>query len=226
MWNNNPKLRVIGDIHGCINIPHPRKGISYRDIICDCDFSVQLGDMGFNYSGLKGVGNRHVFIPGNHENYDNLPEQALPGYGQVALGGWTFFHVRGEWSIDINQRLEAMARGGQKMWWKEEELSKQDMEACLNLYKEIKPDVVMSHGCPLSISEQVGNPGVWKYFGWEEKCITNTQYLLEYMLQIHQPELWLFGHYHRDWFHTVGSTTFVCIDELNYIDFNEYWEIV
>jgi len=56
------KLRVIGDVHGCINIAHPHKNISYRDIIKDVDFSVQLGDMGFNYSGLKGIGNRHVLF--------------------------------------------------------------------------------------------------------------------------------------------------------------------
>ena len=220
------KLRVIGDCHGCTNITHPHKGVSYREIIKDCDWSVQLGDMAFNYSGLEGIGNRHVFIPGNHDNYDNLPVQALPGYGMVMLGPWSFFHVRGEWSIDINQRLNSMVNGGIKVWWEEEELNREEMEEAFNLYKEAKPDVVMSHGCPVSISERVGNPGVWEYFGWAEKRVTNTQLLLEYMLQTHQPKLWLFGHYHRNWETTVGDTTFMCVDELSYVDFNEKWEIV
>jgi len=225
-------LRAIGDVHGCINTHHPRKGVSYRDIIKGVDYSVQLGDMGFNYSGLKGVGNRHMFIPGNHDNYDRLGANAVDfvpntvDYGPVALGPFVFFAVRGEWSIDIRQRIEAMNRSNQKIWWNEEELSKQEMESALNLYEEVKPSVMMTHGCPLSISEIVGSPGVWKYFGWDEKKVTNTQYLLEYMLQTHQPKLWLFGHYHRDWTRTIGDTTFMCIDELNYVDFNEQWEVV
>lgn len=220
-------LRVLGDIHGCINTPHPRKNVCYLDLIKDCDWSVQLGDMGFNYSGLSEVGNRHVFVPGNHDNYDNLPVQALPGYGMVDLGGlWQFFHIRGEWSIDIRQRVDTMLKGSQKCWWYEEELSPQDMEEALQEYKETKPDVVMSHGCPTSISELVGNPGVWKYFGWEEKCVTNTQHLLEHMFNFHQPKLWLFGHYHRNWSTTVNNTKFMCVDELCYVDFNENWELV
>jgi DNA repair exonuclease SbcCD nuclease subunit len=180
--------------------------------------------MGFNYSGLKGVGHRHVFVPGNHDNYDNLPEQALPGYGMVVMGPWQFFHVRGEWSIDIRQRADHYLKGGQKIWWAEEELTKQEMEEAFNLYKEAKPDVVMTHGCPISISEMVGNPGVWKYFGWDEKQTTNTQLMLEYMLQTHRPKLWLFGHYHRNWERLINDTKFICVDELSYIDFNENWE--
>lgn len=221
------RLRVIGDVHGCVNTPHPRRGTCYRDLIADVDWSVQLGDMAFNYTGLKGVGARHVFIPGNHDNYDNLPEQALPGYGMVMLGPWAFFHVRGEWSIDINQRVEVMRKSGcAPIWWPQEELNKEEMAECMELWREAKPDVIMSHGCPISISELVGNPGVWAHFGWKEKKETNTQLLLEYMLQEHQPKLWLFGHFHRNWERTIGKTTFRCIDELNYLDFNENWEIL
>ena len=218
-------VRIIGDCHGAINTPSP-KGKCYRDIIKDCYFSVQLGDMGFNYSGLRGIGNKHLFIPGNHDNYDALPIQALQDFGPVKLGPFSLFYARGEWSIDIKQRTEAMRQGFQKCWWEEEELSFKEMEECLDLYKFCKPDTVLTHGCPASISEEVGSPGVWAAFGWDGPRTSNTQLLLQNMFEAHQPKLWLFGHYHRKWTKEVNGTTFMCIDELDHVDFNEDWSLV
>ena len=119
-----------------------------------------------------------------------------------------------------------MIKGGLKVWWEEEELTAKQMEDCLNLYKQCKPDVVMSHGCPASISELVGDPGVWHFFGHREARITNTQYLLQYMLDYHRPKLWLFGHYHKNWIYEEDGTKFMCINELDFVDFDENWEVV
>ena len=223
-------LRVISDVHGCINTIHPRKNVCYLDLIEDCKYSVQLGDMGFNYSGLRGIGTNHLFIPGNHDNYDNLPMQSLGSYGMRYIGSesnrWSFFFVRGEWSIDIRQRQQYDLVTGSKTWWQEEELSREQMQLCYEEYIKAQPDVVMSHTCPIGISSKVGSPGVWKYFGWDEPVISNTQLLLQEMFDTWQPKLWIFGHFHRDWFHTNNSTDFICIDELNYLDFDSDWRII
>jgi len=221
-------LRVIGDAHGCINVQHPKKAISYLDLIKDAPYSVQLGDMGFNYSGLRGVDpDCHIFIQGNHENYDDIPIHALTTYGMQSLGSWSFFYVRGAWSIDVKQRLRAMRSGmTPKIWWEEEELNREQMDKCYEEYVQTEPDVVITHSCPSSIADKIGSPGAWKYFGWDAPKVSNTQLLLQEMYDVWQPNLWIFGHMHREWFYTDKYTDFICIDELSYLDFNKDWEIL
>ena len=219
-------IRVIGDVHGCISTRHPRKNVSYHDLIAHVEYSIQIGDMGFNYSGLKGLGNKHVFIPGNHDNYDTLPVQALDTFGNVALGPFAFFYVRGAWSIDVKKRKQLMAAGQPKMWWYQEQLTDREMDECYKQYAKSMPDVVITHTCPAHISEEIGNPGIWSFFGWKEPQFSRTQYLLQKMYSVHQPKLWIFGHFHKTWFHQSGETQFICIDELDFLDFNEKWEIV
>jgi hypothetical protein len=34
----------------------------------------------------------------------------------------------------------------------------------------------------------------------------------------HQPEFWFFGHWHKTMAYTRGKTTFMCIEELDWID--------
>lgn len=56
-------FRLIGDVHGEI--------ASYLKIASPCYTSFQVGDLGFNYEGLAALDPaRHVFIGGNHDNYD------------------------------------------------------------------------------------------------------------------------------------------------------------
>jgi hypothetical protein len=221
-------LRIIGDVHGCIDTPHPKKKVSYRHLVENAKYSIQLGDMGFNYAGLMyGLDPlHHVFLPGNHDNYDNLPVHALGDYGLLTFGVWTTFFVQGEWSIDIKQRQKYEQDTGIKIWWENEELSPDQMRLCLECYTYAKPDVVVSHTCPASISSKVGSPDVWGFFGWDEPQVSKTQTLLQNMYEVHQPKLWLFGHFHRNWFYTEKNTDFICIDELSALDFDEDWKIV
>ena len=72
-------LRIIGDVHGWIDKKYPHKysykhSTSYLDITKGCEYSIQLGDMGFNYKPLQKLKPRghHIFFPGNHDNYDSL----------------------------------------------------------------------------------------------------------------------------------------------------------
>lgn len=220
-------LRVVGDVHGCVDTSHPMKDLCYLDLIENAEYSVQLGDMAFNYVGLNDVGWKHVFIMGNHDNYDDPPVQSLGDFGTCDLGPYSFYFVRGAWSIDVRHRRKMMAAGRQKCWWHEEELTKPEMEQCLEEYRCAQPDVVMTHSCPASISEKVGSPGIWAAFGWPGPRVSNTQQLLQAMYEVHQPKIWLFGHFHKNWIHvSKESTSFICIDELSYVDFNEGWEMV
>ena len=57
------KIRIIGDVHQYYD--------SYFSLAEECEYSLQVGDMGFNYEPLKQLdSNNHKFIGGNHDNYD------------------------------------------------------------------------------------------------------------------------------------------------------------
>ena len=61
-------VTLIGDLHG--------KYKRYHEIIREKDrhpYTIQLGDFGFDYRTLDNVDPKnHVFIGGNHENYDKI----------------------------------------------------------------------------------------------------------------------------------------------------------
>ena len=112
--SNIQAIRVIGDVHGHLG--------AYRDIVKHCGYSVQLGDMGFrsHYKILRFAAvdpSRHVFIPGNHDDYHHLPPHALGPFGVSTLGGTAFFWVRGAESTDKHHRIHG------ESWWPDEELS-------------------------------------------------------------------------------------------------------
>jgi len=213
-------LRVISDVHG--------KYDKYLDVVADCDYSVQLGDFGFEYGCLNQLSqDRHKICLGNHENYDHRPTgYDLGDYGIATLGSHEFFYVRGGFSLDLQSRIQHEQITGVKSWWSNEQLSVKECEDCLELYNREKPDVVMSHSCPAEISNIIGMPGFLRSFGWSEDMTTQTQHLLQFMFEDWQPKIHIFGHMHRNWEQTINGTKFICINELEYIDFNENWEIV
>ena len=47
---------------------------------------------------------------------------------------------------------------------------------------------------------------------------SSTSNLLQQMWQLHQPDLWIFGHYHNTRALKAEGTVFICLDELAYID--------
>ena len=229
------KIRIIGDCHGCINkrnrLPDKPTYIELCEQLGPDDYSVQLGDMGFNYKGLNRLDhNRHVFIPGNHDNYTQLLNNEVPyslgNYGMNGLGPFTFFIVRGAFSIDAKLRIRDEKLNGQKSWWIEEELNHTQGLNCLEHYERFKPDVVMSHDCPYTVSKMIGNPDILLAFGFSINMTTSSQELMQQMFDIHQPKLWLFGHYHVNEKFRYHGTRFICVGERSYIDFNENWEII
>lgn len=197
-------ITLIGDVHG--------KYKRYHEIIRQQDlhpYSVQLGDFGFDYNTLKNVDpNHHVFIGGNHDNYDKVSTTPnyLGDYGNVVnFNGISFFFYRGAWSIDQSYRTIGID------WWEQEQVSIEGFMKAREIYRQIKPDIVLTHDCPESIAHYLIPPN-GRVFQ------QNTGWALQELFNIHQPRHWYFGHWHKSWAMKVNGTNFKCLNELE-VDF-------
>lgn len=204
------KLTFLGDVHGDWNVlnkilqKHKNKTI------------VQVGDLGLGFesqyvlninSGLweasvnndpKTFPENFRFIRGNHCN----PEvsRIYPNY----LGDFGYnkelgiFYVSGAWSIDRENRTQGID------WWPEEELSIEQLNQAIDLYKEIRPEIIVSHTCPEFVANQLINRSHKRYTD------QRTEIALDRMFQIHKPKYWIFGHWHVVWRKNIDETNFVC----------------
>jgi len=194
-------IRIIGDVHG--------KTAEYLKLI-KVDHSIQLGDLGFNYSFLKRIdSSRHKILKGNHDNYDWDEPHFLGDGGAFELDGMPFFFIRGERSIDWKYRTQGID------YWAAEELNDEQMARIEEEYLKAKPVFVLSHGCPSDIIDQVA---LYKYFDNELLKPSKTAFFLQKLWDQWQPASWIFGHYHTNKTVIKWPTTFVCLNELQYID--------
>jgi len=197
-------ITVIGDVHG--------KYDKYHKIIEQKNrypYTVQLGDFGFNYDTLKNVDHtKHIIIGGNHDNYDICHKYPhfLGDYGYISnFNGIDFFYYRGAYSIDRQHRTIGID------WWKDEQVSIDGFMKARELYRTIKPDIVIAHDCPDFM--------VSKYLSPYAKIYENiTNWALEELYKIHQPKLFIHGHYHKSITTIYGKTKFVCLNELETYD--------
>ena len=84
---------------------------------------------------------------------------------------------------------------------------------CLDIYKRDKPDIVLSHDCPIEISDIIGSPNqLMRIGGLPSNFTSKTQQLLQLMFDYHKPKRWFFGHYHTSFRKTVGGCKFRCLD--------------
>lgn len=199
-------MYIIGDVHG--KIP------AYNQLIAGLDYSLQLGDMSFRYDQIQ-AGPNHKFFGGNHDNYDIIhfaPNYIGKRFGTVKLDKEVFI-VEGAFSIDIAYRLLEYSKNQIKSWWPQEELSFEEMNKCLKLYKRVKPDIVVTHTCPTSIEQLIGNPRTLQQYGLDN-FTSKTNELLQCMLDVHRPSVWVFGHFHTSWNKSIGGTEFRCLNEL------------
>ena len=195
----NNSITLIGDVHGKYKL--------YHEIIREKDrhpYTIQLGDFGFNYETLKNVDHtKHKIIGGNHDNYSSINDSPnyLGNFGYRNLNGVDFFCYRGAYSIDKQYRTIGVD------WWADEQVNAEQFMKARQLYREIKPDIMLTHDCPESISPIVLKPGSQIYQN-------QTGYFLQELFNIHQPKKWYFGHYHRSWNMNISGTDFRCLDEL------------
>jgi hypothetical protein len=216
-------LRIIGDVHA-------QRGAYLRATVEANNAGIQtlqVGDLGFKYdykrllaSGLNTQDNK--FFMGNHDDYDfcqagdaRFDEYNLGDYGMIHHGGLDFFFVRGAFSIDIGFRTQGID------WWPEEELAYSQFDELMAAYVAAKPGLVVTHECPTL----VGHDGVLKTdrilkdFGWNPATFdTRTGVMLQKLFDAHQPNMWVFGHYHQSWRSVVQGCQFICLPILGYVD--------
>jgi len=207
------EFRIIGDVHGKLR--------RYIEIASVVDYSLQIGDLGFDYAPINVLNpENHRVLGGNHDNYEVDPESGefvvqtkhfLGDFGvHVVPGVCEFFYVRGGNSIDRKYRTFGLD------WWPQEELNSRQANEALEKYKEIKPAFIVTHECPVSVIDFVStmppDAGILPSF---------TAKLLEAMLDYHRPKLWIFGHHHKFTDITIQETRFICLPELGYIDIPE-----
>jgi len=211
-------IRIIGDVHGKFHL--------YNQIAKQSEYSVCLGDFGFgdswqrlHYSDLSP--DKHKVIGGNHDDYDMCHKSLhyLGDFGDFELNGVKFFFIRGGISIDRVYREGERMNGGKKTWWSQEELNFSQMLECMKAYEKSKPDIVLSH-VPCAAFSKIMSPddSILQRFGFHEGFKENHQLLGDELLKIHQPLIWVSGHFHIEKKHKIGDTTFVGLAELGYLD--------
>jgi hypothetical protein len=234
------KLRIIGDAHGWITAKGGFRGRCYSNLVAKAEYSIQLGDFGFEkeYEMLKRFDPvRHRILAGNHDNYDAIPDwpHFLGDFGVHAVplgdGEFKFFYIRGGRSVDRRDRIEG------RSWWRQEELNFQQATEAAKMYEALKPEIVLSHEAPAEVIPFVlRSDNDWGVDpGYTAK-------LLQACYIYHQPKVWIFGHMHKNW-DTVytgqgvtyrgqqidnGSrrpTRFICLDELAFVDVDEHGSI-
>ena len=192
-------ITLIGDVHG--------KYEHYHKIVRQTErhpYTLQIGDFGFKYDTLKNVDStRHLILPGNHDNYDTCYNHShfLGDYGYTSLNRIEFFYYRGAYSIDRQSRTIGID------WWENEQVNIDQFMKARELYRDIKPEVMITHDCPQDIALQMLEPG--------QRVYENiTSWALQELYNIHQPKLWFFAHWHRSVKIQHGNTQFVCLNEL------------
>ena len=204
-------IRFIGDIHG--KVP------DYEIIAGAADTTVQIGDFGWGwfsdaqkyrinrFHSTPLMGN-HRFIRGNHDN----PAECAEAAGWIPDGHFEEEHgimyVGGAWSIDWQCRTPGVS------WWPDEELTQEQFAKVYDDYVKRKPRVMVTHDAPNSaILSCFEFPN---YFG--DFTPTRTSDAFETMLAAHEPDMWIFGHWHIDRDTRVGDTRFICLAELSAAD--------
>ena len=147
--------------------------------------SIQVGDMGI---GFKGVGLHEMpkeaqWFRGNHDNPEKCRANAnyLGDYGYLPED--KLFWLAGAYSIDRQYRVEGVS------WWRDEELSIEELGKAVNLYEETKPDYVLSHECPTEAALFMLQSLIGQYFDAKRDCVqSRTAQALQLMYEIHQPK--------------------------------------
>lgn len=204
-------MRFIGDVHGDV--------LKYMSLTDGSTESVQVGDFGIGF-GLDydsidrfHADGRHKFIRGNHDD----PALCLKRPGFIKDGtcdaARKIMYVGGAWSIDWVRRVSYMDRGGPACWWKDEELSEEELGLIGTEYAKFRPKIMVTHDAPTSVANEFFIKPFHK-----KQFITRTAEALDKMFRAHQPDVWLFGHWHEDVDEVIHGTRFICLGINNYID--------
>ena len=97
-------------------------------------------------------------------------------------------------------------------WWRDEELRVAELEAAVDLYEKLKPEIVLTHDGPdEAVRSLLAGQSAHK-----ELTRTSTGNALNAMLEAHRPRKWIFGHWHTRFRQKIGGTEFRCLPELGW----------
>ena len=231
-------LRLIGDVHG----DYP----AYKRLLREARYSIQLGDLGFDYSDIADVDPEyHKFLPGNHEGYH---KELQEGVRPEEVQGDRFYEIVGE-QVYRYVRLPPNFLGHYGVW-KIPECRPEGLRGEVFFVRGANSidRRYRTFGVDWFHEEQLGytefNEAIRAYeqakpdfvvshdcpamflqdlvggtWGHLEHTMTNAG--LQRMWEIHEPKLWVFAHHHRKWRFRRGRTLFVCLNILSVMDFNE-----
>lgn len=185
---------IVGDVHGKIN--------DFRKLTTRLKPAelIQLGDFGFKKQHdwfIDNIPAEFKILFGNHDYYPYKYMDHSMGDFQY-LEKYKLMTMRGAWSVDQYNRTEGLD------WFRDEQMSYKEWDECITMYEEKKPEIVVSHDCPFFIRETL--------FGYDNKTITSSG--LQQCFEIHQPDLWIFGHHHESLDLKISGTNFICLNEL------------
>lgn len=199
----------IGDVHGRYR--------RYQHVIEGRRNTVQLGDMGVGFFRWrhgevvadhnpphdKMVAGNHRFIRGNHDNPEVCARQSQWIPDGTVEGDVMF--VGGALSVDRNLRTEGLD------WWHDEELSIVELDRLIDVYAGARPRIMVTHDCPdILEGTMIGASG-------RDKSIypSRTRQAFTAMFRKHQPQHWVFGHWHHTLRTERDGCTFTCLGELD-----------
>jgi hypothetical protein len=208
------KYRLIGDVHG--------KYKRYKKIIAERPNTIQVGDMGVGFRRTQGyragsfcenpphyamLAGNHRFIRGNHDN----PSECSRHSQWIADGTVEndIMFVGGADSIDKEWRIKDYS------WWENEELSREDFKRIREVYKFARPRVMITHTAPTEATTYMLDQ-VLRQVRLGPSTVSEDEF--QQLLQIHRPELWVFGHWHHHLDVSIDGTHYVCLEELEYRD--------
>ena len=212
------KIRFLGDNHG--------SHWNYKRAIKDIENSIQVGDFGIGFDAessaekfdkmLDNFPGNHRFIRGNHDNpfeckrsKHYIPDGTIEG---------NMMFIGGAGSIDAEDRKRRDAHFSKVnkcqvvSWWPEEELSYRELDNLVEVYKNTKPSIMVTHECPESISDMI-KPNKYHF-------TSRTRQAFQSMFELHRPNIWIFGHWHLTVDFVQKDTRFVCLNVDEFIDIN------
>jgi hypothetical protein len=207
------KTRFIGDVHGY----KYELSLVLHNLPADVNTVIQVGDMNvgmgqgdFWHESLEEmlIGVNGHFIRGNHDNPAQCREM-LPWIKDGTIQNDVMF-IGGAWSIDYQWRIRGVDL------FDDEELSYQELHKMIEIYDHVRPKVMVTHDCPLSVSNKLFIERNKSFSGVQYKTKTGSAF--EEMFKIHKPAMWIFGHWHCDTDEVIDGTRFICLNELSYAD--------
>jgi len=209
-------IRFIGDTHG--------KWERLKPIIKGAKQSIICGDVGIGF--YKSFGGERVacsnpsyddfmkynvrVIRGNHDNPNVCARQKyyIPDGTIEVIDGVKIMYIGGAKSVDRHWRTEGFD------WWADEELSHSKLQEFTDLYEAEKPDVMVTHDVPEEVAKLIETLS-----GRRKLDIPSiTRQALDSMFWMHQPKLWVHGHWHFSYDYEYKGTMFHGLAELGVYD--------